>query len=69
MLDSVKLLCRDAAFAAGIRAFLDANPVPSGQRTLQQTLERLGINVAFAERLRTTAAPALSAGLERLGAR
>jgi len=69
MLDSVKLLCRNAALSAEIREFLDAHPVPSGQRTLQQTLERLAINVAFAGRLRATAAPALSAGIERLGAR
>ena len=68
MLSGVRLLCRDAALAAEVRQFLAAHPLPSGQRTVDQAVERLGVNVRFAERLRATAGTALRAGLERLGA-
>jgi hypothetical protein len=33
-----------------VRAFLEANPVKAGQRTVDQTLERLDVNVAFRQR-------------------
>jgi hypothetical protein len=68
MLDGVKWVCRDAAFAADIRRFLADHPIPSGQRTVDQISERLGINVGFSTRLRETAAHALSAGIARIEA-
>ena len=67
MVDSVKLLCRDTALADDVRSFLGAHPLSIGQRTVDQTLERLGVNVALAGELRGAALPALGAGLERLG--
>jgi hypothetical protein len=33
-----------------VHAFFAEHPLRSGQRTLQQTLERLDVNQAFAER-------------------
>ncbi len=68
MLSGVRLLCRDAALAAEVRQFLAAHPIPSGQRTVDQAVERLGVNVRFTERLRSTAHAALAAGVQRLGA-
>ncbi len=38
--------------AADAHRFFDAHPVPSGQKTLQQILERLDVNTAFAQRQR-----------------
>ena len=38
--------------AEDVRSFLAAHPVASGQRTVDQIVERLGINVALADRLR-----------------
>ncbi|HTT86480.1 MAG TPA: M1 family metallopeptidase [Acidimicrobiales bacterium] len=50
MLDGVRLLCRDPALADDVRAFVAAHPLPSGQRTVAQTVERLGVNEAFVGR-------------------
>ena len=61
-------LCRDPALADEVAAFVQAHPLPIGQRTVDQTLERLGINVAFAAACET-APPALRAGLARLETR
>jgi puromycin-sensitive aminopeptidase len=36
--------------ADDVRAFLSANPVKAGQKTVEQTLERLDVNVAFRRR-------------------
>ncbi|MEA3076359.1 MAG: tricorn protease interacting factor [Actinomycetota bacterium] len=36
--------------AAEVRAFLSAHPVKAGQKTVEQTLERLDVNVAFRSR-------------------
>jgi puromycin-sensitive aminopeptidase len=36
--------------AADVRSFLEAHPVKAGQKTVEQTLERLDVNVAFRER-------------------
>jgi hypothetical protein len=66
MLGGVTLLCRDPQLASDITAFVRAHPLPIGQRTVDQTLERLEINVSFATSLRDTAAPVLNAGLQRL---
>jgi puromycin-sensitive aminopeptidase len=65
MLDGVRLLCRDPALADDVRGFLTTHPVPSGQRTVDQILERLGVNQAFVSRT-ARAAPVLAAGLDRL---
>jgi len=36
--------------AADVRSFLEAHPVKAGKKTVEQTLERLDVNVAFRER-------------------
>ncbi|HEX7167851.1 MAG TPA: M1 family metallopeptidase [Acidimicrobiales bacterium] len=36
--------------AADVRSFLEAHPVKAGQKTVEQTLERLDVNVAFRQR-------------------
>ncbi len=66
MLGGVTSLCRDPQLARDITAFVHAHPLAVGQRTVDQTLERLEINVSFAASLRETAVPVLSAGLQRL---
>ncbi|MGA2036785.1 MAG: M1 family metallopeptidase [Acidimicrobiales bacterium] len=67
MLEGTKLLCRDAALAREIQGFLAEHPVRSGQRTVQQILERLRVNVLFSARLTETAGAVLAAGTARLG--
>jgi hypothetical protein len=69
LVDGVRLLCRDGALAEEIRDFVVAHPVRSGQRTVEQTLERLAVNVSLAAALRDSAGRALAAGTGRLGAR
>jgi puromycin-sensitive aminopeptidase len=51
MLDAVRLLCRDRALADDVRTFLGTHPIPSGQRTVDQIVERLGVNEVFVARL------------------
>ena len=48
MIEAISTL--PSSVAADVRAFLEANPVKAGQRTVEQTLERLDVNVAFRER-------------------
>jgi puromycin-sensitive aminopeptidase len=50
MVDGVSALWRPAELAADVHAFFAEHPLRSGQRTLQQTLERLDVSQAFAER-------------------
>jgi hypothetical protein len=50
-LEGLTALCTPEQ-AAQIHAFFDEHPIRSGQRTLEQILERLDVNVAFAERER-----------------
>ncbi|HET6811532.1 MAG TPA: M1 family metallopeptidase [Acidimicrobiales bacterium] len=50
-LEGLTTLCTSEQ-AAEIHAFFDAHPIRSGQRTLDQILERLDVNVAFANRER-----------------
>ncbi len=64
MLDGVRLLCRDRALADDVRAFIAAHPVPSGQRTVDQVVERLTVNEAFVARAGDAAA-VLAAALDR----
>ncbi len=66
MLGGVTSLCRDPRLADDVRAFVQAHPLAIGQRTVDQTLERLAINLSFSTALRDTAGPVLSAGLLRL---
>ncbi len=66
MLGGVTSLCRDRELAGRITTFVRAHPLSIGQRTVDQNLERLGINVSFARSLRDTAVPVLNAGLQRL---
>jgi puromycin-sensitive aminopeptidase len=66
MVSGVTSLCRDRALAAEVAAFVRAHPLPVGQRTVDQALERLEINVAFATSLRETARSVLSDALQRL---
>jgi puromycin-sensitive aminopeptidase len=64
MLDGVRLLCRDGAVADDVRSFIATHPVPAGQRTVDQIVERLGVNEAFVARL-STAVQALAAAVAR----
>jgi aminopeptidase N len=61
MLDGVSALWRPPELAADVHAFLADHPLRSGQRTLDQTLERLDVNLAFASR----EGPGLGSKLER----
>jgi puromycin-sensitive aminopeptidase len=63
MLQGVRVLCRDRALAQRVTDFLAAHPLHSGQRSLDQALERLWINLGFVERERD----ALAATLGRVG--
>jgi ERAP1-like C-terminal domain len=66
MLDGVRSLCRDRAVADSVAQFLAQHPLPSGQRTVEQIVERLFVNVALAARMADEAGPALRAGVQRL---
>ncbi|HUP87651.1 MAG TPA: M1 family metallopeptidase [Acidimicrobiales bacterium] len=48
MIESVSVLPSNVA--GEVRSFLSAHPVKAGQRTVEQTLERLDVNVAFRSR-------------------
>ncbi len=50
MLDGVRLLCADPLLADDVTRFIRDNPPAAGPRTVDQILERLAINVAFAQR-------------------
>ena len=50
MLDGVRLLCADPLLAEEVTRFIRDNPPAAGPRTVDQILERLAINVAFAQR-------------------
>ncbi len=65
MIDGVRLLCRDPSLASEISDFLGSHPVKSGQRTVDQTVERLSINTEFASRLVVSATASLSQAITR----
>ena len=48
-LEGVKRLCRPEV-AADVAAFLRARPIPGEERTIEQSVEMLEVNVAFRER-------------------
>jgi hypothetical protein len=50
--EAIPALCGDAEFARGVVAFLAEHPLASGPRRVAQSVERLGVNVAFAARER-----------------
>jgi puromycin-sensitive aminopeptidase len=50
---------RDAALAREVAAFLAEHPIPQGELQVRQHVERMGVNVALAER----ESPRLSAAL------
>jgi puromycin-sensitive aminopeptidase len=60
LLDGVRWLCRDRRLAEEVTAFVVDHPVRSGQRTVEQVLERLAVHVVVAERLAPTAAAVLA---------
>ncbi len=61
ILESLPALCADADFAEGAVAFLKDHRVTSGQRRVDQSIERLMVNVAFAERERALLGDSLGA--------
>jgi puromycin-sensitive aminopeptidase len=69
MLEAVRLLCRDGALVEQVRSFLAAHPVPSGQRTIDQAVERQQVNHELAVRLGPELGDELLAGVERLAGR
>jgi len=52
MLSGLRVLCRDEALADDVARFASEHPVRSGQRSVDQSLERLRINTAFGTRQR-----------------
>ena len=69
MLEGIRLLCRDPRLAGEIQEFLAAHPVPTGDKAIAQTIERLGVNATFAARLAAEGRPVLTAGVSRLTTR
>jgi puromycin-sensitive aminopeptidase len=69
MLGGVTSLCRDPHLADEITAFVRAHPLAVGQRTVDQTLERLADNVSFSTEFHDSAAAVIGAGLQRLETR
>ena len=61
MLDGARTLCGDPDLAADVTRFLTDHPLRSGQRSVVQMLERLAINVAFADRHRDSLGRSLAA--------
>jgi puromycin-sensitive aminopeptidase len=52
MLSGLRVLCRDESLADDVARFVSEHPLRSGQRSVDQTLERLRINTAFGTRER-----------------
>jgi puromycin-sensitive aminopeptidase len=61
LVNSITTFVSDRAFAERVSAFHRAHPVDSGQRQVEQSIERMLLGVDFAERIR----PDLSAQLAR----
>ena len=59
--EAIPALCGDAGFAAEVVQFLKDHPLASGPRRVAQSVERLGVNVAFAGRERDRLADSLGA--------
>ena len=65
MLGGLRLLAYDRDLASQIQSFLKEHPLPSGQRTVDQVAERLGVNAAFGARISSSAASCLARATER----
>ena len=63
ILEALPALCADADFAERAVAFLDEHPLTSGPRRVDQSVERLRVNVAFAARERAGLADSLRAAV------
>ena len=63
MLDGVRGLCSSKELADRVTEFVVTHPLPSGGKTVEQTLERLAVNVAFGERERHDLAATLTTSL------
>jgi puromycin-sensitive aminopeptidase len=50
MLDGVRGLCNPPELADRVTRFVETHPLPAGGKTVEQILERLGVNVSFGER-------------------
>ena len=59
IVETLPTLCADADFAERAISFMHDHPLMSGQRRVNQSVERLMVNVAFVERER----PILSGSL------
>ncbi len=64
MLDGVRTLCGSPALAAQVTAFVEAHPLPSGGKTVEQILERLAVSVAFGQRHASTLAADLASAFD-----
>ncbi len=62
--EAVPSLCGDADFANAVVQFLADHPVSSGPRRVAQSVERLRVNVAFAERERARLGETFRAAIE-----
>jgi puromycin-sensitive aminopeptidase len=67
MIESISTLCADAAFADGVVRFLNDHPLASGPRRVMQSIERLGVNVAFAARERDHLGDTMRAAVAAVG--
>ncbi len=64
MLDGVRVLCGSPELADAVTAFIQAHPLPSGGKSVEQILERLAVNVAFGQREGAGLAAGLTASLD-----
>ena len=62
--EAIPALCGDAAFAHEVVRFLNDHPLASGPRRVAQSIERLGVNVAFAARERERLSDAFGSAVE-----
>jgi puromycin-sensitive aminopeptidase len=63
IIEGIPGLCADAGLAERVVEFLHEHPVASGPRRVSQSIERLGVNVAFAARERDRMGQAFDAAL------
>jgi puromycin-sensitive aminopeptidase len=63
ILEALPTLCADADFAENAIAFVNDHPLPSAQRRVEQSVERLRVNLAFAERERPALGDTLLAAI------
>ena len=66
MLEAVRLLFRNPETVTRVQRFLADHEVPTGQRTVEQAVERLRVNHALGQRLIGSLGDDLSAGIDRL---